>query len=382
MYRHAVYLFNQELYPFSVREVSEEETSVEKAPAAVEIPTEAFLIQSKHSNSCLDIDYVDIRKQNLESAILYRVVLAECNRTAREQYWKWTDNNQLLHFGTHLCLGEATSESNDALFLKLCNQRDSTQEWLCAESFIEQPTSAKCITVKYSETVDYAKELDQFSNNETDYTVSLEDCSGASTNQMWGAVYPQLTSENESEQQTVCTASEKHQLSRCYVKDMDISQLSNQTTCDRPGYYTSAFYHIKSQSLDGITGMECCATSYVFTGRPESPIAVHREECQEVEWWSYEDATVAEGWFQCPAEGMFLKGFHLSPEAGLGGIRKAKCCKPASSPSRYEHCYMDRLQKLESSGVHACSLSGYHITAAFKTACSQFDCIEEITCCY
>ena len=370
-------------YLFPVIELTKNETSLEKAPVAVEIPLEAFLIQSRHTNSCLDIDYLDSPEQNLESASLYKVVLAECNSTAREQYWMWTDNNQLLHFSTHLCLAAAASnesEFTDTLFLTLCNQRDSTQEWLCAESFIEQPTSARCIAVKHSETVDYAEELDQYLNNETtsnNLTVSIEDCSAASTNQMWNAI-TQSVSKFESEEQTICTKSETHRLSRCYVKDMEPS---NRTTCDRPGYYTSAFYHINWQSLDSITGMKCCATSHVFTGRPESPVAIHQEECQEVEWWSYEDATVAKGWFRCPVEGMFLKGFHLSPEAGLHGIRRAKCCKPATSRSQYEHCYTDRVQRLKNSGVHACSLSGYHITAAFKTACSQFACIEEITCC-
>ena len=365
-------------------ELPENETS--SGNVSVQIPTEAFLIQSSYTNSCLAIDAVDHTDDLEEFESLYKVTLAECNRTAREQYWLWTDNDQLLHFGTYLCLATVVStesELDDTLFLKLCNQKDSAQEWLCAESFIEQPMSAKCISVKHSETVDYAEELDQFSNNETapnNLTVSMEGCSGTSANQLWNAL-TQFASDFESEEQTICALSEAHQLTRCYVKDMDASQPSNRTTCDRHGYYTAAFYHTNVQSLDTITGMKCCATSYVFTGRPESPIAIHQEECQEVEWWSYEDATVAEGWFRCPVEGMFLKGFFLSPEEGLRGIRSAKCCKPASSPSRYEHCYTDRLQRVESSGMHACSLSGYHIAAAYKTACSRFNCIEEITCC-
>ena len=117
-----------------------------------------------------------------------------------------------------------------------------------------------------------------------------------------------------------------------------------------------------------------------MSSRPDSPIATHEEICQEEEWWSYEDTTASEGWFRCP-EAMFLKGFYFSSdEQGLYGIKKAKCCKPDSSPAQYEDRYTDHVQMLMNSGVHACSLTGYYITGVYKTVGSKYDAIEEITC--
>ena len=88
----------------------------------------------------------------------------------------------------------------------------------------------------------------------------LEDC--GDIDQMWEAV------SNDSVQQSICSFSgnTSHTLPRCYVKDITVPA-QNWTTCDRIGYYTSGFYHISHHDLNAITGMQCCASSYVFTSR-------------------------------------------------------------------------------------------------------------------
>lgn len=128
------------------------------------------------------------------------------------------------------------------------------------------------------------------------------------------------------------------------------------TTCHWLGYYTAGLYHVDHEYLNIITGMKCCANSFVFTGQPDSPITNHTEECSEMEWWSFKDAEITEGWFRCPP-GMFLKGFRLSSTPGLHGIRKAQCCKPHSSPNKYAYYYTHKVQRAGEMGAHTCTLS-------------------------
>jgi len=131
--------------------------------------------------------------------------------------------------------------------------------------------------------------------------------------------------ENASEGQSICEApgrnSSSHAISRCCMEDIDYRRW-RWTTCHWLGYYTAGLYHLDHEYLNVITGIRCCANSFIFTGQPDSPITNHTEECSEMEWWSFKDAEITEGWFHCPL-GMFLKGFRLTSTSGLHGIRKA-----------------------------------------------------------
>lgn len=199
---------------------------------------------------------------------------------------------------------------------------------------------------------------------------------------------------------TICSlnGTAEHNLSPCYTNDMNsISQVTTSNryahewiTCERHGYYVSGFYHTHlgngQHTRDGlITGMQCCATSSVFTGEPESPIIDHSEDdCEEVEWWSFQDVLISEGWFVCP-RGKFLKGFEIGSGFHLDGVHRiyrASCCRPHSAPDVYEHCYDDKGRRLDNTGIHTCRMQGYLVTAMYQEGCVEGDeCTEKLTCC-
>ena len=321
------------------------------------------------------------RSRNQLREGLYKVVLTECT-CVFGKYWQWTKYKQILHVRSSLCL--SSGQVGRSLKLKPCNRDEDDQEWQCAGRYIKQPKSADCVTVNNQS--HWEEALERLLNNQTledreEEVVSLAGCQPEHPRQIWNAVTPTV---NASEGRSICEFpgrnSSSHAISRCYVEDMEY-QTQRWTTCHWLGYYTAGFYHIDREHLNVVTGLECCANNFVFTGQSNSPIANHTEVCNETEWWSFKDAATSEGWFRCP-QGMYLKGFQLSSSSGLYGIRKAKCCKPHSSPATYALCYDHLVASAGEIGVHACNLVGYHVTAVYKqTNCTRMNCLEKITCC-
>lgn len=426
------------------------------------ISDDAFQIRNVKTNSCLTAMKISTQK-------LYHVSTGECNSTLPQQFWKWTDNDTILHVGSYLCLATAnqtdsTNNNEDGdvemLVLRPCVESDGRQKWSCSGQYIQQPTSGKCITereqavdgtddrdsTKTSEKSNeeeeddgerrrrnsdfrqMVEELGQFLNDvddsdnddledstdhssQTSYgitvhqrTVSVDYCTLHSELQMWfgtpkGSDYDLSNRGNLNKENSICSqnGTSEHTLPGCYTNDMEsISQVTTLTshewiTCDKHGYYVTGFYHthIGNAGLhvrDGlITGMQCCATSSVFTGEPESPVPdSHQDDCDEVEWWSFQDVLISEGWFSCP-KGKFLKGFEIGPSIhhkGVHRIYKASCCRPHSASDIYEHCYTDKSRKIENTGIHTCRMEGYLVTAMYLDGCVDGDgCTEKLTCC-
>ena len=238
--------------------------------------------------------------------------------------------------------------------------------------------------------------------------VSVQYCSLQNYLQLWAGI-PKSKLTNRSDidsRNTICSlnGTMEHNLSPCYTNDMaSIAPMVSQDgysytpeewlVCDRRGYYVTGFYHTSHEDAglhvrDGlVTGMQCCATSSVFTGELEGPPAPvnHREDdCDEVEWWSFQDVLISEGWFSCP-KGKFLKGFKVGPSIyhyGVHRIYKALCCRPPSASDVYEHCYTDKSRRVDNTGVHGCRMEGYLVTAMYLKGCVENDdCLEQLTCC-
>lgn len=366
------------------------ESSFQNSSTNETIPVGAFLIHNSETDLCMGVQSLTDGRTNTNHSQLreglYKVVLTECNTCVLGKYWQWTKDNQILHVQSSLCL--SSDQVGRPLKLKPCNGEENDQEWLCAGRYIKQPKSVHCVMADNQSHWEDA--LERLLNNQPledreeqgSIVASLTACQSKHPKQIWSAVTQTV---NASEGWSVCEAPEgnssSHAISRCYVEDMEYqTQTLRWTTCHWLGYYAAGFYHVDSEHLNVITGLECCANNFVFTGQPNSPVTNHTELCNETEWWSFEDAATSKGWFRCP-QGMYLKGFQLSSSHGLRGIRKSKCCKPHSSPTTYAHCYDHRVVTVEGTGVHACNLPGYHVTAVYKTNCARMNCLEKITCC-
>lgn len=250
---------------------------------------------------------------------------------------------------------------------------EPSQLWLCAEHFIQQPASGKCITARATEVDDYY--VDSLESLGAEGEVVLEYCShGERVWQEWVGVDD---NSNQTEPSICSLSLDEHQVSRCFEQDMTDPGL--WVTCNRLGYFVSGLHHSQPDGNGRVTGLQCCAASGVFSGAPDSPDPAHEEGCQDVEWWRFEDALINEGWSRCP-EGTFLKGLLLSPEPGTIGLQRAKCCWLGSTtPTDYIHQYTDSAINAGETGVHAC-LPGYHVAALLKITCTGLDCVEEITC--
>ena len=440
------------------------------------IPDDAFQIQNLKTNSCLTVlKIVDNTATISTTSKLYHVSTAECNSTLPQQFWKWTDNDTILHIGSYLCLAtvnqtDGTNNNEDwdvdMLVLMPCVESDGRQKWSCSGRYIQQPTSGKCITEREKE-VDgmddgdstetsensnteeeeeeeeeererrrrntdlrqMVEELGQFLNNVDDSdnnnsedstdrsfqssngitahqrtVITVEYCTLHSQLQMWfgipkGGGDGLSNTRNSNNDNSICSqnGTSEHTLPACYTNNMEsISQVTTLTshewiTCDKHGYYVTGFYHthIGNAGLhvrDGlITGMQCCATNSVFTGEPESPVPDnHQDDCDDVEWWSFQDVLISEGWFLCP-KGKFLKGFEIGPSIyhkGVHRIYKASCCRPHSASDVYKHCYTDKSRRIESTGIHTCRMEGYLVTAMYLDGCVDGEgCTEKLTCC-
>ena len=236
-------------------------------------------------------------------------------------------------------------------------------------------------------------------------TVWVEYCKLQNELQMWAGVTKHsddTSTVSVNNENSICSqiGTTQHTLPRCYANDMtSISQVTSLTdyfavewiTCNKHSYYVTGFYHTHVENSgthvrDGLfTGMQCCATRSVFTGEPESPLPDdHADDCDEVEWWSFQDVLISEGWFLCP-KGKFLKGFKIGPSldhTGVHRIYKANCCRSHSASDVYEHCYTDTSRRLDNTGVHTCRMEGYLVTAMYLDRCVEGDgCTEKLTCC-
>ena len=218
-------------------------------------------------------------------------------------------------------------------------------------------------------------------------------------------------SSSSNSRNSICSlnGTAEHNLPQCYTSDMEsaMSMLSSHNldvsewiTCEKHGYYVTGFYHTQlargGVNTEGterqhvreglITGMQCCATSSAFTGEANSPVSLtdYQDDCDEVEWWSFQDVLISEGWFSCP-KGKFLRGFKVGLSLyhdRVHRIFKASCCRPQSAGDVYEHCYTDKSRKLDNTGVHTCRMEGYLVTAMYLSGCVEGEgCTENLTCC-
>ena len=232
--------------------------------------------------------------------------------------------------------------------------------------------------------------------------VTAKYCMEGDQLQIWRGIPKNQDSSSLTSGNSICSlnGTSEHNLPRCYASDMEsaISMLSSNDldisewiTCEKHGYYVTGFYHTHLKLgnhlhiREGlITGMHCCATSSVFTGEVNSPMTDYQDECNEVEWWSFQDVLISEGWFSCP-KGKFLKGFKVGlslDHDGVHRIFKASCCRPHSATDVYEHCYTDRSRRLDNTGVHSCRMEGYLVTAMYLDGCVEGEgCTENLTCC-
>ena len=368
------------------------------------IPEDSFPIHSERfANICLDI-------APWSQGRLYDVVARDCNATKRTQHWKWTNSDQILNVETFLCL----ASRGGALIVTACAEGDdSHQQWTCAGSYIEQLSTGRCLTL-HEQALDHGITLDRVLMTqqnqgddddesmaydfETELIVNVTNCGEilqSPKEQAWDSAWEEIAHERlnstESEHEPLCPSnSSAHKLSRCYAQDMTNVTLATGNdqawaTCNQLGFYTSGFYHTSIEGNEAqISGMECCASDYVFTGQDEIPNIDHGEDCRDIEWWSFIEGAISESWFRCP-RGMFLKGFSFQAHGTSHQISKARCCKGSLRPVLYEHCYTEHSRTVANSGIHKCTLAGYHITSALKDGClavgDTVECNEEITCC-
>ncbi len=469
------------------------------------IPPDAYQIFNTRTNSCLTSHKVESNTQ--EATNLYNVSTTECNSSLSQQFWRWTENNTILNIASYLCLttvggsgtGSEGGNETEVLALAPCMDSDNRQKWSCAGSFIQQPTSGKCLTTSdvmvshgegpgdegessltsdehSSESSDTShsdddeetfmnhlndiskretylnqmmQELGQFidssddNNDDDDESTDTSDSSDSTNHadtshvtnngtaagvhrqvtaqycteqdelQMWIGIprnqdNPAATLSSNSAGTSICSlnGTTGHNLPRCYTNDMEsiISMLSSYNldisewiTCEKHGYYVTGFYHTHrthtgNDNSNGmqhvreglISGMQCCATSSVFTGESNTPATDYQDECDEVEWWSFQDVLISEGWFSCP-KGKFLKGFKVGLSLyhdGVHRIFKASCCRPQSATDVYEHCYTDKSRRRDNTGVHTCRMEGYLVTAMYLNGCVEGEgCTENLTCC-
>ena len=450
------------------------------------IPSDAFQIQNIKTNSCLTALKMENRDDS-DTPNLYNVSMTECNSSLSQQFWQWTENDTILNIGSYLCLttvdeSSTGSEDNEAEMLALtpCTDSDNRQKWSCTGSFIQQPTSGKCLTCSYRDMIasdgeggedesdqmsdedssessdseeemssylnDVSKrdthlkqiveELGQFLHDSNDSTsdsgqsneessdsgtfqgnangissqqamqeplMTAQYCTQQDEFQMWIGVpknQDDSVASSLNDGNSICSlnGTTEHNLARCYANDMESAMslvdnddlyASEWIKCDKHGYYVTGFYHTHLGSdlhvREGlITGMQCCATSSVFTGEIASPVTDYQDECDEVEWWSFQDVLISEGWFSCP-KGKFLKGFEIGLSFDYEGVHrifKASCCRPHSATDVYEHCYTDRSRRLDDTGVHTCRMEGYLVTGMYLNGCTDDgECMENLTCC-
>ena len=296
--------------------------------------------------------------------------LALCNASAPEQRWLWTQNNQLLNWGSlDLCLaGIGTAKA----VLQRCMDATS-QQWRCAGSFIMQPSTGHCLTFDFaalSAISSLEEALDQALQESRAPAITLKPCNAKRDNQKWNARV------NASEEEAhACSRAPEHSVAPCETRRLR-SDAMGWITCSALGYYVNGIAVDDDKEI--LSAIHCCSTSNVFTGRSGGPLPLTSEECQLLETLGDNRS------FECP-QGMLLKGFYFLG-ANLGA-KFVKCCRPNSSsqPSRYVHCFTDSLGYRQTDGERlTCRLPGYSITAMGSTKCGGRGnrCASEAKCCY
>ena len=312
------------------------------------------LIQSIHNGLCIEAQ--------VTIGGVYILLLSTCNQNDAAQKWKWNEDNQLYNLDTLKCI---STGQEGLVELRNCTSGDGLQQWLCANHFIEQPSTGNCITVK-----------------ENSQQLIMEQCSMENYRQLWNKYNNSIQNEigfsllhllgddsQDSQLEPICTIPHVHTIPECY----------NETThlgwsfCQLLGYFVTGVYHMSG--LNVITDFHCCYTTHVFTGQPETASSVEQEICEDVTWWSSHNLM---GWFKCPT-GLYFKGYLKGEEDGLLAVQLVRCCRTAQAPSVHQHCYPDGT--FESKGLHKCSRTGYHIAGVYKTDCHSAECIERLYCC-
>ena len=279
------------------------------------------------------------------------------------QQWKWNKDNQLCNLDTLKCISTGPEE-----LLELHNRTsgDVLQQWLCANHFIEHPSTGTCMTVK-----------------ENTRQLTAEQCNMENYRQLWNKYNNSLQSEigfsllhllgddsrDTESVEPICTI--PHTIPQCFNATIRLGWSS----CQVLGYFVTGLYHMDNLNLNLITNFYCCYTSHVFTGRPETASSIEQEMCDDVTWWS-SHSTI--GWFKCPT-GSYFKGYLKGEKEGLLAVQLVRCCRTTQAPSIYRHCYTDSTFGYK--GLHECSRAGYHIAGIYKTDCHFMQCIEKLLCC-
>lgn len=304
-------------------------------------------IQNGYNGSCV--------QASLTAEGVYILLLIDCNQQSLMQQWKWNEDNQLYNPTTLKCI---STGPEGLLELRDCTSGDTLQQWLCANHYIEQPSTGNCITV-----------------SEDSQQVIAEQCvAEKSTTQKWNKFNEILYLPGEDlpdskPVEPICAVPGYHTVTECYKEDIELGW----SVCNQLGYYVKGLSHPRIFTITEY--FNCCFTPHVFTGQPGTPSTIEEENCVNETWWS---SLNTKGWFKCPT-GYYFKGYFKQGLKGWHGVQQVRCCKPAQAPSIYQYCYTNSTNELK--GLHQCSDPGYHIAGVYKTDCSLADCIEEIYCC-
>lgn len=282
-------------------------------------------------------------------------MLADCDQNSLMQHWNWNEENQLYNPATLKCI---STGPEGLLELRDCTSGDTLQQWLCANHYVEQPSTGNCITI-----------------NEDSHQLVAERCAEEkSAAQKWNKfkviiIFPGSNIPAPKSVEPVCTKPGHHTVTECYKEDIKLGW----SVCNRLGYYVKGLSHPHILTITEY--FNCCFTPHVFTGEPGTPSSVEEEICVNETWWFSPNT---EEWFKCP-EGYYLKGYFKEGERGWHAIQQVRCCKPAQGPSSYQHCQTESADGPK--GLHQCRDPGYHIAGVYNTDCSLTDCVEQIYCC-
>lgn len=318
-------------------------------------PEPPILIQSSYNQLCIQV--------HLSTEGVHILLLSVCNQNSSSQQWKWNEDNQLYNSVISKCISTGLE---NLLELRDCASGDSLQHWLCANHFIEQPSTGNCITT-----------------SEDSHQLIVEKCIIENNRQLWNKYTDNLQDEMERSlirmlgddsqsaepTETICPIPGYHTVAECY--DQKIHH--GWSLCQQLGYFVTGLYHVGDLHL--ITDFRCCFTSHVFTGQPETPSSIELEICVNKTWWS---AFNRKGWFMC-SPGSYFKGYLKGEGEGWHAIQQVQCCRTEQAPSNYRQCHTQDANG--AGGLHQCSRTAYHIAGVYKTDCSFVECVEKLYCC-
>lgn len=145
------------------------------------------------------------------------------------------------------------------------------------------------------------------------------------------------------------------------------------STCGSDYKYINGFYRNNpGGSSDPIYRLEeakCCYEPSTYWSDPT--------DCQVPDWWTSFDR---QGWSTCPS-GHFLQGLYRNSCDKLYCIEYGKCCKPASHPYWWGHCYNQNVwSSFDKKGWSKCK-DGYFIAGLYRTSGNNLYNLEEFKCC-